>query len=126
MAALPPRGAPRPRRSNTVPPPGLPRPRRSNAVKIGAVGALAASFLGCCGIGAAAMFSGSGHDQYCVDSRTDTRVTDDHCRPESGYYHWYYVNLGSRVSGVGGHMSGGSYTVPSRGGFGGHGDSGGG
>jgi hypothetical protein len=101
--------------------------RRSSGVGFSTAGVLAAAFLGLAGVGAAsAIGGGDDYDRYCVDARTDTRVTDERCDREGGYYNWYYLNRGSRAPGVGEHMSGGSYTVPSRGGFGGTGGGGGG
>jgi hypothetical protein len=103
------------------------RSRRSGSVGTGMVGLLAAGFVGLAGVGVASVLGGGDdYDRYCVDSRTDTRVTDDRCDRDGGYYHWYYLNRGARTPVVGEHVSGGSYTVPARGGFGGHGDSAGG
>jgi hypothetical protein len=95
--------------------------RRSAAVSISAVTALASVFLAGCG-------DDDGSDRYCADRTTNTRVDDRNC--DSGHvgprYGWYWLAAGASRPRIGGKATGGSYTAPSRGGFGGHGTSGGG
>jgi hypothetical protein len=94
---------------------------RSGAVAIGAVATLA-SLYGCAD-------RHDGYDRYCVEDTSSTRVEDGRCDSSAtggtGHYHWYYVPSGTARPAVGGAARGGSFTVPARGGFGGHGDSGG-
>jgi hypothetical protein len=93
--------------------------RRSAAVSISAVTALASVFLAGCND------SDDGSDRYCADRTTNTRVDASNCDSDhSGTrYGWYAGGVRPRV---GGKVSGGSYRPPARGGFGGHGTSGGG
>lgn len=89
-------------------------------MSISAVTALAGVFLAGCN---------SGDDdsgRYCADRTTNTRVDDKDCDSGGARYGWY---SGGRRPKVGGKVGGGSFTnapPPPRGGFGGHGTSGGG
>ncbi len=124
------KGRPMQRHPNQQPqhPPGA-RPeqkgkgvRRSTKVTIGAVGAIAA--LRCGGAVVAAFADDDDDDRYCVDATTDVRVDDDDCDDNDGRHRWYYVPSGSKKPSKGVKASGGSYTAPSKGGFGGKSGSG--
>jgi hypothetical protein len=97
--------------------------RNRTAVTIGSLGVLASSFIA---VAANVMDDDEDYDAYCVDQNTGNRVDDDDCdddarstgRATGGHYFWYHVPSGTRRPAVGAKASGGSYTVPSRGGFG--------
>jgi hypothetical protein len=92
---------------------------RSSAIGLGIVGTLAAGFAAC---------SSPDYHRYCTDA-AGRRIADSNCGSSAssgGGYRWYYTRSGSRTPKIGEPVSGGSYSVPARGGFGGHGTSGGG
>jgi len=91
--------------------------RRSATVSLGAVTALAGVFLTGC--------AGDDNDRYCADRTTNTRVDDGKCGSDHTRYGWYRVPSGGRKPAVGTKAGTGGH-APARGGFGGHGTSGGG
>jgi hypothetical protein len=101
------------------------RQRRSAAVQLGAVSTMATLFLSGCG------FGGNDYDRYCVDSATGNRINDDDCDDDSSGSSskkkgsWYYIPSGKAKPAIGAKGdTGGSYSAPSKGGFGKSGGSG--
>lgn len=103
--------------------------RRSQAVNLGAVSTLATLFLSGCGL----PFGGNDtkdrdYDEYCVDNNSGNRLSDDDCDDDdrhrstgrsAGGASWYYVPTGTRKPAIGAKGdTGGSYSVPAKGGFG--------